>query len=47
MLGLGRGPLFEKDSEDLAEALSGTGVKIALFVLLVLFGGSILVGVFW
>jgi len=47
MLGLGRGPLFEKDSEDLAEALSGIGVKIALFVLLVLFGGSIVVGIFW
>ena len=47
MLGLGRGPLFEKDSEDLAEALSSIGVKIGLFVLLVLFGGSIVVGIFW
>jgi len=46
-MALGRGPLFEKDSEDLAEALSGPGVKIALFVLLVLFGGSIVVGIFW
>lgn len=44
-MALGRGPRFEKDSEDLIEALSGTGVKIGLAVLLVLFGGSLLVGV--
>lgn len=44
-MGMGRGPRFEKDSEDLIEALSGHGVKIGLFVLLVLVGGSILVGI--
>ena len=46
-MGLGRGPRFGKDSEDLAEALRGTGVKIGLFVLLALVGGSILVGIIW
>jgi len=44
-MALGRGPRFEKDSESLIEALSGTGVRIGLVVLLVLFGGSLLVGV--
>lgn len=41
---LGRGPQFEKDSDDLAEALSGTCVKIGLFVMLALFVGGVLVG---
>ncbi|GAA1490968.1 hypothetical protein [Brachybacterium sacelli] len=43
---LGRGPKYEKDSDDLAEALSGTAVKIGLCILLVIVGISILVGLF-
>lgn len=42
---LGRGPQFEKDSDELAEALSGTCVKIGLFVLLALVVGGILLGI--
>lgn len=42
---LGRGPQFEKDSDELAEALSGMCVKIGLFVLLALVVGGILIGV--
>ncbi|HLR93145.1 MAG TPA: hypothetical protein VK053_01345 [Jiangellaceae bacterium] len=40
----GRGPQFEKDSDDLAEALSETCVNIGLFVMLALFVGGVLVG---
>lgn len=46
-MGLGRGPRFEKDSEDLIEALSSTRVRVGLFVLVLLVGGSILVGILW
>lgn len=46
-MGMGRGPQFEKDSEDLIEALSSTGVRVGLFVLVLLVGGSILVGILW
>lgn len=46
-MGMGRGPQFEKDSEDLIEALSGHGVRVGLFVLVLLVGGSILVGTLW
>lgn len=43
---LGRGPNFEKDSDDLADFLSNGCVKGVLFVLAVIFVGSLLVGVF-
>ena len=45
-MAVGRGPKFEKDSDDLMDALSGTGVRIGLFILLLLVGGSLLVGLF-
>lgn len=43
-MGLGRGPQFEKDSDELAEALSGTLVKVGLFVVLALVVGGVLLG---
>lgn len=46
-MGMGRGPQFEKDSEDLIEALSSYGVRVGLFAMVLLFGGSILVGILW
>ncbi|MCG7309695.1 hypothetical protein [Brachybacterium sp. ACRRE] len=42
---LGRGPRFEKDSNDLADFLAKSRVKIGLFVILVVFLGSLLLGV--
>lgn len=42
---LGRGPRFEKDSNDLADSLSGCGPKILLFGVLAVFGVSLLIGV--
>ncbi|MGP9684002.1 hypothetical protein [Brachybacterium sp. AOP3-A1-3] len=42
---LGRGPQYEKDSDDLANSLSGGVVKVVLFVLVAIFVLSLLVGV--
>lgn len=42
---LGRGPRYEKDSDDLASSLSRGAVKIGLFVLVAIFVLSLLVGV--
>lgn len=42
---LGRGPQYEKDSDELASTLSGGVVKVVLFVLVALFVVSLLVGV--
>ncbi|UQN30543.1 hypothetical protein [Brachybacterium kimchii] len=42
---LGRGPRFDKDSNDLADFLAKGGVKIALFIILAVFVGSLLLGV--
>lgn len=42
---LGRGPRYEKDSDDLANSLSGGAVKVGLFVLVTIFVLSLLVGV--
>ncbi|WP_270407837.1 hypothetical protein [Brachybacterium paraconglomeratum] len=42
---LGRGPRFEKDSNDLAGSLSGGGAKLVLFVVLAIFAVSLLIGV--
>lgn len=42
---LGRGPQYEKDSDDLASSLSGGVVKFILFVLVAIFVLSLLVGV--
>jgi len=42
---LGRGPQYEKDSDELASSLSGGVVKVVLFVLVGLFIASLLVGV--
>lgn len=43
---LGRGPRYEKDSDDLASSLSRGAVKIGLFVLVAIFVVSLLIGVF-
>lgn len=43
---VGRGPQYEKDSDDLASSLSGGAVKVVLFVLVAIFVLSLLVGVF-
>lgn len=42
---LGRGPRFEKDSNDLADSLSGCGPKVLLFGVLAIFAVSLLIGV--
>jgi len=42
---LGRGPRYEKDSDDLASSLSRGAVKVGLFVLVAIFVLSLLVGV--
>ncbi|WP_394217027.1 hypothetical protein [Brachybacterium vulturis] len=42
---LGRGPRYEKDSDDLASSLSHGAVKVGLFVLVAFFVLSLLVGV--
>lgn len=42
---LGRGPQYEKDSDDLANSLSGGAVKVGLFLLTAIFVLSLLAGV--
>lgn len=42
---LGRGPQYEKDSDELASSLSGGVVKVMLFVLVAVFVVSLLLGV--
>ena len=43
---LGRGPKFEKDSNDLADLLASGCVKAALFVILAIVGAFLLIGIF-
>lgn len=43
---LGRGPKFEKDSNDLADLLASGWVKAALFVVLTIVAISLLIGIF-
>lgn len=42
---MGRGPRYEKDSDDLASSLGRGVVKVGLFVLVAVFVLSLLVGV--
>ncbi|MFI8778088.1 hypothetical protein ACIGH6_13510 [Brachybacterium paraconglomeratum] len=44
-MGLGRGPQYEKDSDEFASSLSHGIVKVGLFVLVAIFVVSLLVGV--